>query len=65
MILKKHTNMISYVKSVVLHEFWLIPSRMISHTDEIPSELNEKSHPPLLMFEPRSVKKVMDIIAKM
>lgn len=41
------------------------PSRMISHTDELPSDYMKRSYPPLLMADPLSVKKVMDLIAKM
>lgn len=43
----------------------LYQSRMISHTDEPPSDYMKRSCPPLLMFDPLSVKKVMDLIARM
>ena len=37
---------------------------MISHTDELPTDYMKRSYPPLLMFDPLSMNKVMDLIAK-
>lgn len=41
------------------------PSRMISHTDELPTDYMKRDRPPRLPFDPLSVKKVIDLIAKM